>query len=67
MGSRTVKIGADDDSRVMTGMPSFVPAIPNSNSLYIPSFPLFTFNLDFALKFTWRKVSLFPEDISIYI
>ncbi|KAF5473197.1 hypothetical protein F2P56_009822 [Juglans regia] len=33
MGSRTVKIGAEDDSRVMTGMPSFVPAIPNSNSL----------------------------------
>lgn len=53
MGGRTVRIGAEDDSRIMTGMPSFVPAIHNSNSLYIPSFPLVTSNLDFASKFIW--------------
>ncbi|GMY39594.1 transcription factor HBP-1b(c38)-like isoform X3, partial [Fagus crenata] len=33
MGSRTVKIGAEDANKVVTGMPSFVPAIPTSNSL----------------------------------
>ncbi|XP_030924465.1 transcription factor HBP-1b(c38)-like isoform X1 [Quercus lobata] len=33
MGSRTVKIGTEDANKVVTGMPSFVPAIPTSNSL----------------------------------
>ncbi|KAG2683607.1 hypothetical protein I3843_10G039900 [Carya illinoinensis] len=60
MGSRTVKIGADDDSRVMTGMPSFVPAIPNSNSLgtegntirssQLPDFGTFEQSLGFRIE-----------------
>lgn len=33
MGSRAPKAGAKDDNKVMTGMPSFVPAVPTSSSL----------------------------------
>ncbi|KAK9290226.1 hypothetical protein L1049_008393 [Liquidambar formosana] len=30
---RTLKVGAEDDKKVTVGMPSFVPPIPNSNSI----------------------------------
>lgn len=33
MGSRTVKVGAEDVSKVTPGMPSFIPQIPISNSI----------------------------------